>query len=121
MVRFSSTELFQLGKILIDQRLRSFFVFILKSPDLERKYMECLVSFDPLFTDKTKVQHYVLENGLKGNGQKIEVLFNQGFDKAVYFKFIICESENEKETASEYGGDTQRSCESSQQFLRVFI
>jgi hypothetical protein len=94
-VYFKDDDVFMLGKIPLDKRLKPFDIFFTKSKDIQRKFVEILTSFDPLFSDEAKMTKIFLTEPTKGKGHKFEVNFESGYDKAIYFKFSLVENEKD--------------------------
>lgn len=109
-VHFHDDEVYLLGKVAVDQRLRPFSVFFSKSIYIQRKFVEIIVSKDPYFSDETKLTKLALTEPTRGKGYRFDLKFEPKFDKAIFFKFMLIENEKDVKIIRE-----------EQRFLKVFF
>lgn len=94
-VHFQDDEVYLMGKVAVDQRLRPFSVFFSKSASIQRKFVEIIVSKDPYFSDDAKLTKLALTEPTRGKGFKFDLKFEPKFDKAIFFKFMLVENDKE--------------------------
>lgn len=100
-IYFREEDAYLLGKINIESRLRPFSLYFSKSTSIQRKFVEIIASTDPFFNDEAKMTKISLSEITKGKGFKYDIRFEPGFDKAIFFKFMLIESENEAITSKQ--------------------